>query len=259
MNSSIVYCGDTELSSAASYLAGLMAAWGWPFHYVPSHQAIKPSDIEEPWSLLIVSDYPHYQFSDACQQLALSRIEKGSGLMMIGGWESFHGFGGNWDQTLLGSVLPVEIQSSDDRINFDQSAWLSPGISHPATAGLPWQTRPPAIGGMNRVVAKVNASTLLSANTFSITASTSDPGLGSPAWSFLPTNTYPALVVGEHGQGRTAAFMSDVAPHWVGGFVDWGMPRITAEAVGGVPIEVGSHYAQFWKQLLEWTGRLSHV
>ena len=259
MNGSILYCGDTELNGAASYLAGLMTAWGWSFHYIPSHQGIKQTDIERPWSLLIISDYPEYQINAACQQLALSHIEKGCGLLMIGGWESFHGHGGNWDQTLLGSVLPVEIQHSDDRVNFDQSAWLSPVESHPITAGLPWQSHPPAIGGMNRVVAKANTSTLLSANSFSIKTSVADAGGGTPTWSFSPSQIFPALVVGEHGQGRTAAFMSDVAPHWVGGFVDWGLPRVTAEAVGGLPIEVGSHYAQFWKQLMEWTGRLSHV
>ncbi len=259
MKGSILYCGDTELNSAASYLAGLMTAWGWSFHYIPSHQAMKQTEIEKPWSLLIISDYPHYQINEACQQIALSHLEKGFGLLMIGGWESFHGQGGNWDTTLLGSVLPVEIQASDDRVNFDQSAWLSPNTMHPITAGLPWQTHPPAIGGMNRVVAKTNATTLLSANSFSIAAPTSGKGSGSPAWSFTQSQTLPALVVGEHGQGRTAAFMSDVAPHWVGGFVDWGLPRVTAEAAGGQPIEVGRHYAQFWKQLLEWTGRLSHV
>ncbi len=30
------------------------------------------------------------------------------------------------------------------------------------------------------------------------------------------------LVVGQHGRGRTAALATDVAPHWVGGLVDWG-------------------------------------
>ena len=259
MNGSILYCGDTELNGAASYLAGLMTGWGWSFHYIPSHKAIKQTDIEKPWSLLIISDYPEYQFNATCQKLALSHLEKGGGLLMIGGWESFHGHGGNWDRTFLGSVLPVEIQPSDDRVNFDQSAWLSPVVNHPITAGLPWHSHPPAIGGMNRVVAKANASTLLSANSFSITAASPETGAGTPTWSFSPSETFPALVVGEHGQGRTAAFLSDVAPHWVGGFVDWGTPRVTAEAVGSQPIEVGSHYAQFWKQLLEWTGRLSHV
>ena len=259
MQGSILYCGDTELNSAASYLAGLMTAWGWSFHYIPSHQAIKQTDIEKPWSLLIISDYPEYQFNAACQQIALALIDKGCGLLMIGGWESFHGHGGNWDQTLLGSALPVEIQARDDRVNFDQSAWLSPGAIHPITAGLPWQTHPPAIGGMNRVVAKADATTLLSANSFSISALPSTGGAGAPVWSFTQSQILPALGVGEHGHGRTASFMSDVAPHWVGGFVDWGLPRVTGEAVGGQPIEVGCHYAQFWKQLLEWTGQLSHV
>ena len=48
----------------------------------------------------------------------------------------------------------------------------------------------------------------------------------------------------------------DVAPHWVGGFVDWGLPRVTAEAKGGNAIEVGHDYAKFWKQLLQWTAAM---
>jgi uncharacterized membrane protein len=63
-------------------------------------------------------------------------------------------------------------------------------------------------------------------------------------------------VLGKLGKGRTAAFLSDVAPHWVGGFVDWGPRRVKSKAPGAAEIEVGSYYAQFWKQLLAWVGRL---
>ena len=257
LTGSILYCGDTDLNGAASYLAGLMTAWGWQFNYVPSHKQLTPDQANTPRSLVILSDFPSSQIDNDCQQTILAQIQNGTGLLMIGGWESFHGFGGNWDRTALGSALPVEILNRDDRMNFDQSAWLTPMLDHPVTAGLPWFLRPPAIGGMNLITAKPDASVLLNAQSFVITKDrpvnrTDDPG----DWSFSPREPIPALVVGNHGQGRTAAFMSDVAPHWVGGFVDWGMPRVTGQAAGGQAIEVGSDYAKFWKQLLEWTGKL---
>ena len=63
----------------------------------------------------------------------------------------------------------------------------------------------------------------------------------------------PLLVVGEYGAGSVAAFASDVAPHWVGGFVDWGEQRISAQAEGSDEVEVGSDYARFFSRLVEWT------
>ena len=40
MSVPILYCGDTNLEGAASYLAGLMAHCGWAFDYVPSHERV---------------------------------------------------------------------------------------------------------------------------------------------------------------------------------------------------------------------------
>lgn len=257
--SSILYCGDTDLNGAASYLAGLMTAWGWTFDYVPSHEPIAPQLARQQRSLLILSDYPAAQFAIDSQEWFVKQIEQGCGLLMIGGWESFHGFGGNWQGTPLGNALPVEIQDQDDRLNFDQSAWLVVANEHPITANLPWSSRPPAIGGMNQVTAKSGTKVLLHAQSFAVSKveSTTTIGADSVSWNFSPRKTLPALVVGQHGKGRTSAFLSDIAPHWVGGFVDWGLPRITGQASSGGAIEVGSHYATFWKQLLQWTGNLN--
>ena len=59
-------------------------------------------------------------------------------------------------------------------------------------------------------------------------------------------------------RGRTAALATDLAPHWVGGLVDWGDgERVVAQAPGSWPIEVGNFYAQFIANLLTWTGQLN--
>ena len=261
MTGPILYCGDTELNGAAAYLAGLMTCWDWPFRYVPSNVPMTSELLRQPRSLLIISDYPASQFSSECQKLALEQIHDGSGLLMIGGWESFYGCGGNWHDSHLSQALPVEIADRDDRVNFDQSAWLTPvsDQSHPIIADLPWKMHPPAIGGMNRVVAKSNSLCLLNANPFSVSFTHQAGGtLESSSWSFAASSTLPALVIGQYGDGRSASFMSDVAPHWVGGLVDWGLPRVTAQAKGAPGVEVGQHYAQFWKQLIEWTGNRSY-
>lgn len=251
MTRSILYCGDTELIGAAAYLAGLMSAWGWEFEYLPSNVAMISRFLDVPRSLIILSDYPASQLDQPCQLQALRMIEQGCGLLMIGGWESYHGFGGDWNGTPLADALPVEISSTDDRVNFDQSAWLLPATEHAITRGLPWQNSPPAIGGMNRVKAKSDATILLNAHPFEVSAA------GDAKFEFKPREPFPALVVGEFGKGRTASFLSDVAPHWVGGFVDWGMPRVTGQAKDSNAIEVGSHYATFWKQLLQWASSTS--
>jgi hypothetical protein len=55
----------------------------------------------------------------------------------------------------------------------------------------------------------------------------------------------------------TLSGAADVAPHWVGGLVDWGDgERVTARAPGSWEIEVGNFYSQLVANLLAWTGQL---
>ena len=72
--------------------------------------------------------------------------------------------------------------------------------------------------------------------------------------------SFPFLVVDDAGAGRVAAFASDVAPHWIGGMVDWGAPRIFQELPkrlgNNLFVEIGCDYAKFFEQLVRWTGRL---
>lgn len=276
MNAPILYCGDTNLDGAASYLAGLMTHFGWDFEYIPSHAPMTTETITRKHSLLILSDYPASQFDESLQEIAIRQVESGMGLLMIGGWESFRGFGGDWDVTPLGRILPVEISRNDDRVNFSQPTILvTPEEQHinscdpnefgnkdlsgrnsrlAITAGLPWRQSPPTTGGLNRVNFRSSQQThpLLYAKSFSLKWNQETVN-----WEANEEANYPALVVGDHQMGRTAAFMSDVAPHWVGGFVDWGPDRVKAQATSAAAIEVGSYYSQFWKQLLSWVGRLA--
>jgi uncharacterized membrane protein len=249
----VLYLGDTSLSGAAAYLAGLMTAFGIGFDYCPSDRAVSVDNVSAPRKLFILSDYASANMSTEAQLALLAQVHRGAGLLMIGGWESFHGHGGNWEATPIGDALPVEISNEDDRINCDQPALLLKTAEHEIVADLPWETRPPTVGGFNRVIAKPGSQTILLVQRF---AATFDAG----RFVFTPDEQDPMLVIGAHRAGRTAALMTDLAPHWVGGLVDWGDgERVTAQAPGSWQIEVGNLYSQFIANLLAWTGKLESV
>ena len=251
MSSPILYLGDTSLQSAATYLAGVMTACDLRYDYVPSDEAVSVEMASQPRKLFIISDYPSKLMSPAAQEAALKQVTDGAGLLMIGGWESFHGLGGDWDTTAIARGLPVEISRADDRVNCDQPALILKHAEHPILANLPWDTRPPTIGGFNAVSPRPGTKTLLQAQRFSAIAK-------GGQFAFSPIAQHPLLVIGTHGKGRTAALMTDLAPHWVGGFVDWGDgQRVKSTAAGSGEIEVGNLYARFIAQLLAWTGGLT--
>ncbi len=256
MPAPILYCGDTNLNGAASYLAGLMTHFGWAFDYVPSHLDLKLTDVAAR-KLFIFSDYPSARVSEDLQRVIVAAVAAGAGFVMIGGWESFHGMGGDWDGTPVGDILPVEISDCDDRVNSCHTALLGPRIDFDNLWELPWEC-PPSIGGWNSFEVKENFDATVMLEISPLTPyRVYDPDAGGYVLSWDDEESpYPALVVSEHSKGMVAAFASDVAPHWVGGFVDWGPERVKAQAAGASAIEVGSDYAQFWKQLLSWVGRL---
>jgi hypothetical protein len=255
MAQNILYLGDTILSSAAAYLAGLMTHWGWEFEYVPSELPATAAMLEPARSLYVLSDYPAAQLAPELQTRILDQVAQGAGLLMCGGWESFHGCGGDWDTAPVARALPVQISGEDDRVNCDHPVLIKcanrESADHPICTSLDWDGRPPLIGGYNRVTAKPDAQVLLEA--VHIEASRQGDG-----FVFDQKNSDPLLVVGAHGSGRTAALTTDVAPHWVGPLIDWGSGdtgRVTGHAPGGEEIEVGADYARFLKQLLGWVSQ----
>ena len=163
---SVLYLGDTSLLGAAAYLAGLIHRAGWALDYVPSHLPADAELFDQPRSLYVLSDYPASRLSLPLQQRLVQAVDAGAGLLMIGGWESYHGCGGDWDQTAVAAALPVEISRTDDRVNCDQPALVRYVQDHPAVEGLPWISRPPCIGGFNRFQPKSDAKVLLETQRF---------------------------------------------------------------------------------------------
>jgi len=248
MRKKICYLGDIQLVGAASYLAGIMLHEGLPFDYVPSDQPPPADAVSNPYALYIVSDYPAARFGEAAMAGVAGCVERGSGLLMIGGWESFFGCLGEYHRSPLAKVLPVEMQTTDDRRNFAQPCLVNQLAKHPILEGLPWDA-PPGIGGLNAFLAKPDSQTLLSAVRFGVRRTAGQ-------FQFTKEDEMPLLVVGRHGLGRTAALATDVAPHWGGGLVDWGNSRVKQDVPGGFEIEVGNWYAQFFGNLVRWTGKL---
>ena len=244
----ICYLGDDDLSQAAIYLAGIMAHSGLDYDHVPSTEKPPAGFDAQPYSLYVISDYPAANFASGQLERLADRVAAGAGLAMFGGWESFYGRLGEYHRSPLAEVLPVVMADADDRRNCAQPCLASQVAEHPILDGLPFRESPPTIGGFNAFEPKLAAELLLAAVPFSVIRS-------GEAFCFTRGDESPLLVVGNYGKGRTAALATDVAPHWVGGLVDWGNRRVV-QALGDGFIDVGNWYARFFRNLLVWTGRL---
>jgi hypothetical protein len=248
MLSKICYLGDDHLQGAAAYLAGIMTHFGLPYDHLSSSQSPAADFSGREYALYVVSDYPAARFRDGQMDHIRECVRGGSGLVMLGGWESYFGQAGEYHDSPLAGVLPVAMLAADDRRNCAQPCLIRKLREHPILAGLPWD-RPAGIGGFNALTPKSESTTLLECVRFAVRCDGHD-------FEFDRCESAPLLVVGTFGQGRTAALATDVAPHWVGGLVDWGDQRIVQDVAGG-RIEVGNWYATLFRNLLAWTGRIS--
>ena len=143
-------------------------------------------------------------------------VERGGGLLMVGGYYSFQGINGGarYHGTPVEEALPVEILPYDDRVEAPEG--FTPVIrqkEHPILAGLAGEL--PPLLGFNEVRPKAGASILAT-----VSADYAER---------------PLLVAGGLGDGRTLAWTSDIGPHW--------LPPEFAAWEG---------YGRLWRQALEW-------
>ncbi|MDR1271224.1 MAG: glutamine amidotransferase [Planctomycetaceae bacterium] len=273
-----IYLGDDDITRAASYLCGVLTYARIPFDRVNSSETPPARFTSTQYDAYIISDYPRTKFRTGQMEHLCNAVTQGAGLLMIGGWESFHGQHGEYHDSPLAEVLPVQMLHQDDRRNFSQSALVLKHHNHPILEGLPWE-KPPFIGGLNQFSVKPNANLLLKAITTDIRIVQEDEAAdcnndsifnyinkpveerfsvslsGGDAMFLTLAETFPLLVVGQYGKGRTAALATDVAPHWVGGWVDWGKKRISQKLDNQNSIEVGANYVQFFTQLTRWLSK----
>ncbi len=244
----VCYLGDDSLQGAAGYLAGIMSHFGLPYEYVPSAESPEAGFASRQYALYVVSDYPAARFRGGQMEHVVRSVGSGSGLLMLGGWESYFGRLGEYHRSPLAEALPVTLLDSDDRRNAAQPCLVQKVAEHPILEGLPWHC-PPGIGGYNVLLPKAKSQTLLRCVPFRVESR-------GDKFKFRRGQSAPLLVVDTWGEGRTAALATDVAPHWVGGMVDWGDRRIVQELPGGF-VEIGNWYAEFFRNLLVWTGRMN--
>lgn len=241
----ILYMGDDHLQGAAAYLGGVLTHHKLPFIHIPSTQSISATDLRG-HAAYILSDFPAVNLDEAAMGQLVAEVNAGSGLLMIGGWESFHGKAGEYAGSAIEEALPVVCMRSDDRVNYCQGLVLEAQGNHPILSGIDF-SEPPVVCGYNRVTPKSDSSTIISLRPIQVQSGDIS----------LCSERIPLLVLSQCGAGRSAAFATDFAPHWVGGLVDWGVPRIGAGAEGGGAVEVGSTYAALIGNLVRWVSRLT--
>lgn len=247
MTKRVLYIGDDALAGAACYLAGVMSWAGIELDYIANSRRVRVEDIDGDYCAFIVSDYPAASFEAGALDKIKELVQSGAGFFMPGGWDSYAGLNGGYNKSSLAEVLPVIMTDSDDRINSSSPNIVVKKMQHPILNSLDFDTNAPVVGGFNKFEAKPDCHLLLSTKMFKATVE-------AGKIRFEKTSEKPLLVVGKYGRGRVASLATDVAPHWVGGLVDWGGSRVNAQANGAAEIEVGNDYATLMANIVKWVG-----
>ena len=222
---------STEYEEGAGFFLDCLDAAGFDVTYIRAHEiTLKfPRTVEQidGYDIVVISDVGSNSFllpdetflrsqrSPNRLRLVAEFVQRGGGLLMVGGYLSFTGIDGKarYGMSPLADALPVTMLTHDDRIEMSDGAQVEVcDPNHPVLGNTPsdW----PHLLGYNRLVSKPGAT---------VVARVGDD---------------PMLVVGGYGAGRTAAFASDLAPHWAPQeFLDW------------------PHFGELWKAILDWTAR----
>lgn len=244
MGINILYAGDSPVGGAANYLLGILKHMKTAVTHLPPSEKLSPAGLKKKFDLIIFSDYSKKQVSAACEALVQEQVQDGTGFLMIGGWGSYSGPFGGWAGSQIEKILPVICKSSDDRTNFpggasivlkDANGFLNPKIFSPA----------PAICGLNDVTPKSSSRTLAAVRRV----------ISDGKSIYFEEKEYPLLVIDSNPQKRSAALATDLAPHWCGGMVDWGVKTLKLPVNAQIQVQVGNYYVEFVSSLLFWLAR----
>jgi uncharacterized membrane protein len=191
---------------------------------------------DEAGDLLLLSDTPAAEFPGDLSA-EVDRVERGGGLLLVGGWFSL-GRGG-YARSPLARILPVELMDGDDRVNTPAGLYLRRASPHPITDGLAFD-RPPVVTGYNVVAPR--GLVAIDGRVVEVVGD---------RHAVLSDTRVPLLVLGRHGKGRVAVLATDLAPHWSGGWTDWGRHAVRLE---DGKEETGDAYVRFLDQLVRWVG-----
>ncbi|MDZ7795731.1 MAG: glutamine amidotransferase [Candidatus Marinimicrobia bacterium] len=240
----ILFCGDDDIDQAAVYLAAIIYAEDYDLDYLPSVLPFLPEISVQDYDLIILSDYPRVLITDQQMHSIRNYVLDGGSFLMIGGWESFYGRNGEYNNSPVEDILPVKLQEKDDRVNCAQGVLVLPGKEiDPLLKELDWE-HPPLIGGYNAFTAGENSSEHLFGKKIRISGEEKNVRFQ------LSDERIPLLVTANRGKGTSAALAFDLAPHWIGGMVDWGKRRKHID-MDRQFIEVGDMYHRFVRSLLK--------
>lgn len=242
MSMHVLFLGENGLEGSARYLASVLQWAGISYDYVPDGHPISPALQKKKFDAVILSDYRHSNFSKSQEAWLVQIVQNGAGLLMIGGWASFTGHVGQYSGSRIEELLPVRCLTTDDRIQEASGAVVMPLDEHDILNGVSFE-KPPVICGYHRTHLKPQGQILLQLKPLRFQKG--KPSLGLPE---------PLLVIRQHKKFHSAAFLSDCAPHWAGGLVDWGDKRVQVVIKKGIEVEVGETYLRFWARLIAWLG-----
>jgi uncharacterized membrane protein len=231
----VLFLGEGDLSGPARYLASVLKWSGWAFDHRADQVKI-PKAWQRPgrYDVIILSDYRYASFTPDARRWLIKEVrEGGTGLLMIGGWASFTGLVGHYAGTDIEDLLPVQCMTEDDRVNCASGSVVS--IDDLRLTSLP------IVCGYHRVRVKENSQVVFSLRDLKFSPG-KPPIVGEP---------HPLHVLGKSGMAWTAAFLTDCAPHWAGGLVDWGRKRVTVNLPGGIETEVGEQYLKFFRAMIK--------
>ena len=211
---------DTFVTSAYEEGAGpfidAINAAGIDVDFLPNNVAAQsfPSslDVLKEYDVCVLSDigantlqlpsavFEHSQQQTDRLEVIRQYVDGGGALLMVGGYLSFQGIQAmaNYRNTVLAEVLPVEMEIGDDRE--EKPAGTTPVVADPTHSVVRnlSETEWPAILGYHRLTPKDNTQTPIT------------------------VDGRPLLTLGADGAGRTAAFATDMAPHWLPpAFMQW--------------------------------------
>ena len=238
---SILYLGDGPIQGPASYLYCVLNHLGYKVSHVLPGKKLSKGSLSKQTKLLILSDYGYADFKPIENEV-FARIKEGSlSLLKVGGWGSF-GSGG-YKGSKISQVLPVKISKKDDRLNYSPGLRVLPQKKHILTKGLSFREGS-IICGLNTVSAKPKSYVVITATPLAY-GSTSKVG--------TQNSRHPLLVINANNNQRVACFMTDFAPHWAGGLVDWGKARRKIHVKEkGVAVEVGECYIRLVSNITNW-------
>lgn len=189
------------------WLKAALESGGYEVNFMPNHLCTEqfPFTLDElkEYDLVILSDIgantlllptPTFTKSikmpDRCKVIRDYVIDGGA-LMMIGGYLTFSGVDakGKWQDTAVQEILPVGVLSVDDRMEHCDGIRPETIKQHEILNGIDEEW--PEILGYNKTTVKEEAELIAT------------------------VGNDPFIAVANYGKGKSLAFTTDCAPHWV--------------------------------------------